>query len=70
MMSGIEARVQLDTGRSLKSLIDEMIENDKSVREIANRLGISEGSVRLYAKKYGYEFLKKPGGTDWGWMKN
>lgn len=69
MMTGLEARILLETGTSLKQHIQAMINNKESNRRLAEKLGITEKTVRNYAKRYGLTVNKKAYSgrvTKWG----
>lgn len=58
-MTDLEARIYIKTGKELKVILLEMIQDGKSTREVATFLEIAEASVRRYAASYGLSFYKK-----------
>lgn len=67
-MTGVEAKILMMTGKNFKEVLNNFFEENKTTREIGHELSISDGSVRLYAKKYG--ITARQNGVrlkDWGW---
>lgn len=67
MLTYLETRVLLQTGKPLKEHLEQTIHAGKSSRHIAEALEIGETSVRRYAKRYGFKLTKKEINNFWAW---
>lgn len=54
----LEAKVELLTGKSLREIMEEKIEEGENIRGIADYLGVCSKTVRKYLKKYNLQTAK------------
>lgn len=67
-MSKLENKILAITGNSLQTQISQCIAQGLSTRKAANTIGISQTTIRKYAKLYGFKFVSQKPNKQWAWQ--